>query len=355
MREPPNVPVEHLRAGLRDHFGLADVSLEFLPVGLDANAGVFRVLAARAGEFLLKVKRGPIYPASRLAPRHLVDQGIAEVVAPLPTTRGDLWSAVGASSGWVLTLYPFIAGATGWTPPMTDHQWRALGTALKHIHGAPLPMGGIPTLRMESFDVAEYSRQVAALDMRYTHAAAAQASDHVERTLIAHWTARRPAFLAMLTAMEQLAAILRRRAGPRVICHADLHPGNIIRDLAGRVHIIDWDDVMLAPKERDFLFVADPSDCAEGADALPFFQGYGPAAIDWIALTYYLFERSVTDVIAYAEEVSVIPDLGESDRAESARRFSLIFASGYSADAAWAAASRLPLELRIARDEDLRS
>lgn len=351
MREPPNVPVEHLRAGLRDHFGLTDVSLEFLPVGLDANAGVFRVLAARGDEFLLKVKRGPIYPPSCLAPRHLVDEGVAEVVAPLPTTRGDLWCAAGASSAWVLTLYPFIAGATGWVPPMTDQQWRALGTALKHIHGTPLPPKGIPSLREESFDVAEYARQVDALDTRYSHPAAAQAGGLAERTLVEHWTARRSAFLAMLAAMEQLAAILRRSAGPRVICHADLHPGNIIRDREGCVHIIDWDDVMLAPKERDFLFVADPP--AEGAadEVPPFFQGYGPVETDWIALTYYLFERSVTDVIAYAEEVSVIPDLGESDRAESARRFGLIFAPGYSADAAWAAAARLPPHLRIARHE----
>ncbi|MGH2485512.1 MAG: phosphotransferase enzyme family protein [Ktedonobacterales bacterium] len=350
MREPPNVPEEHLRAGLRAHFGLAEVALEFLPVGLDANAGVYRVRAARGGEFLLKVKRGPIYPASCLAPRYLVDQGVAAVVAPLPTAQGDLWSAAGASSAWVLTLYPFIEGATGWTPAMTDQQWQELGTTLNAVHRAPLPPHGIASLRAESFDVAGYAGQIAALHTRYTQPTAEQTGDLAEQTIIAHWMARRPAFLAMLAAMEQFAAILRRRSAPRVICHADLHPGNIIRARDGRIHIIDWDDVMLAPKERDLIFVADPPADGDTDDAPPFFQGYGPAAIDWIALAYYRFERVVTDVIASAEEVSIVPDLGQRDRIESAQRFDLLFAPGNGADMAWAATARLPPHLRVAFD-----
>lgn len=345
MREPPNVPVEHLRAGLRDHFGLSDVALEFLPVGLDANAGVYRVLAARGAEFLLKVKRGPIYPASRLVPRYLVEQGIAGVVAPLPTTRGDLWSAAGASSAWTLTLYPFIEGATGWAPAMTDQQWQALGTVLNAVHQTPPPPGGISSLREETFDVAGYAAQVTALDTRYSRRATADTHNRAEETLVAQWLTHRPAFLAMLAAMDRLGDALRRESGTRVICHADLHPGNIIRDRDGGIHIIDWDDVMLAPKERDFIFVTDRP--AGGPDSPAFFKGYGAGEIDWVALTYYRFERSVTDVIAYAEEVSLIPDLGEPDRMESARRFGLIFAPGYSADAAWASAARLPRSLQL--------
>jgi spectinomycin phosphotransferase len=38
----------------------------------------------------------------------------------------------------------------------------------------------------------------------------------------------------------------------------------------GQVFVVDWDEVMLAPKERDFIFVRPPH-----ADA--FFQGYGKA------------------------------------------------------------------------------
>ena len=35
----------------------------------------------------------------------------------------------------------------------------------------------------------------------------------------------------------------------------DLHPANLLRDDAGQVFVIDWDEVMLDPNERDFLFI----------------------------------------------------------------------------------------------------
>ena len=49
--------------------------------------------------------------------------------------------------------------------------------------------------------------------------------------------------------------------------------------------VIDWDEVMLAPKERDFLFVKEaPADGLVRLSTPAFFQGYGQTEIDWIAL-----------------------------------------------------------------------
>ena len=39
-------------------------------------------------------------------------------------------------------------------------------------------------------------------------------------------------------------------------------PANLIRDRAGNVFVIDWDEVMLAPKERDFIFIREPQAAA---------------------------------------------------------------------------------------------
>ncbi len=63
------------------------------------------------------------------------------------------------------------------------------------------------------------------------------------------WMAHQPTIHIMVTSMEELARLLREQSGPRVICHADLHPGNILCDQTDHVFVIDWDDVMLAPKE----------------------------------------------------------------------------------------------------------
>jgi spectinomycin phosphotransferase len=119
-----------------------------------------------------------------------------------------------------------------------------------------------------------------------------------------------------------------------VICHADLHPGNILRTSTNDVFIIDWDDVMLAPKERDFLFVNTDS-------AAPFFQGYGAAEIDWAALTYYRGERVITDLIACAQDVLFRDDLEEATKKDAVELFRDIFGKNGEVELAFATATRL--------------
>ena len=124
-----------------------------------------------------------------------------------------------------------------------------------------------------------------------------------------------------------------------VICHADLHAANLIRDSAGHVFVIDWDEVMLAPKERDFIFLRHPQ-------AEAFFQGYGQREIDWILLTYYLWERVVQDLIECAQNVCFKDDWGEEGRAVAAQLFHKVLEGGVI-DAAYAASASLSSDLTV--------
>ena len=117
-----------------------------------------------------------------------------------------------------------------------------------------------------------------------------------------------------MTALEKLAAVLRSRTLPYVICHADLHARNLIRDPSGHVYVVDWDEVMLAPKERDFIFIRKPY-------AEAFFEGYGDAELDWSLLTYYLWERVVQDLIYNAHNVCFRDEWAEETRAQVAQTF----------------------------------
>ena len=168
----------------------------------------------------------------------------------------------------------------------------------------------------------------------------------VEHALRSCWMAHQSTIHRVLTSLEELAGLLQWRSGPHVICHADLHPGNILRDQADHVFVIDWDDVMLAPKERDFLFVREAQ--ADGStlqETPPFFQGYGQTEIDWMALTYYRCERAVQDLIECAQQVFFRDDLGEETKADAVLLFGDIFAEGGEVDAARAAAAHLRSDL----------
>ena len=336
MREKPGISDEQIRVCLREEYGLSPVAVDFLPLGLDTNAGVYRVAGADRSPYLLKVKTGRLYEPSCLVPRYLRDQGIAQVVAPLPTRRGALWTEVGQ---WTAMLYPFIEGVTGWDPPMTGEHWKIVGAALQRVHQVDLPTGGFESLRRETFDPSGYARWIRAFEVQQAGSSDGSASEQALRSL---WLQHAPTIHTMMTSMEALAAVLQDQSGPHVVCHADLHPANIIRDRAGRAFVVDWDDVMLAPKERDFIFVGDaPVDNSARQDTSPFFQGYGQTEIDWRALTYYLWERVVTDLIACAQDVFFRADLEEETKAEAVELFRRILAAGGDVDTARDAAAHL--------------
>ncbi|HEY6286510.1 MAG TPA: aminoglycoside phosphotransferase family protein [Ktedonobacteraceae bacterium] len=342
MREQPGIPEERLRACLQDQYDLILVTLEFLPLGLDYHAGVYRLVSEQGTPYLLKVTSRPLYEPGCLVPRFLNDQGIASVVAPVPTGSGALWTRV---EEWTVIVYPFIDGDTSWTG-MTDEQWKELGTIFQRIHQVQLSPEGFESLRKETFDPTEYARWVRSFETQ--HAQTLGEGSASERALRSCWMAQWPTIHTVVTSLEKLAGALQSRALPYVICHADLHPANLLRDHPGHVFVIDWDEVMLAPKERDFLFVKESSADSEALPGAPaFFQGYGQTEIDWVALTYYRYERVVQDLIACAQEVFFRDDLGEGTKADSVQLFQAILSDGGEIDAASQASAHLPSDLTI--------
>ncbi len=166
--------------------------------------------------------------------------------------------------------------------------------------------------------------------------------------------------MAMLEQMVRLADVLRDEHRREVLCHGDLHPGNVLLADDG-LHLIDWGEVLLAPRDRDFLFVPDlppsPEAAPSGAPAEPapplgtaFLRGYGltETEIDWVALTYYRCERVIQDVIAEADHAAKL--IGQNESTEPADIWLRhVLQPGGEADAAVAAAVRLPDELNVLR------
>jgi spectinomycin phosphotransferase len=348
MPEPPRIPIELLQACLRERYGLGAETVEHLPRGHDYRAGVYRVVSEHGSVYLLKATSRPLYEPSCLVPRYLHDQGITAVVAPLPTRSGSLWTPLAEGHAewrewreWRVMVYPFLDGETSLTG-MTDDQWQETGHIFRRIHEVPLPPEGFPSIRTESFDPAAYLRWVR--DFEDQHLQSQQAGDdgsEPTQTVRAAWIANQSTIHTALTSLEQLGAALQSRALPAVIAHADLHAANLLRDAADHVYVLDWDEVMLAPKERDFIFIREPQ-------AHAFWQGYGSRAseaVDWIALTYFRWERVVQDLIDEAVQALFRDDVGEDAKALAARRFAATFAAGGNVDAAHAAAAHLSRDL----------
>ena len=66
------------------------------------------------------------------------------------------------------------------------------------------------------------------------------------------------------------------------------------------------------------------------------------AAIDWVALTYFRWERVIQDLIEEAQQVLFRDEVSDDAKATAARRFAAAFEAGNNVDAAHAAAAHLP-------------
>lgn len=280
-------------------------------------------------DYLLKVTSRPLYEPAFIVPHYLWEQGITSVIAPIPTTSQALWTKL---MDWTVMLYPFIEGDTGWTG-MTNEQWKQVGIILQRIHRVQPPSAGFESLRQETFDPTTYIQWVRTFETQHLHSR--HGGDASALALCAAWVAHQTTIHTVVLSLEKLAEELRSRTLPYVICHADLHASNLIRDPAGHVFVVDWDEVMLAPRERDFIFIREPQ-----ADA--FWEGYGQSEIDWMALTYYRWERVVQDVIECAKDVCFKDDLGQESKADIVQMFDEMLAEGGSnLAAAYSAAAHL--------------
>jgi spectinomycin phosphotransferase len=131
--------------------------------------------------------------------------------------------------------------------------------------------------------------------------------------------ARRAVILDLVERTEQLAAALKAQVPAFVVCHSDLHAGNLHITGDGTLYIVDWDNPILAPKERDLMY-AGAGLCGAGRrpqeeEAL-FYMGYGQTVVDTAALAYYRYERIIQDIAVYCEQLLLSGEGGE-DRVPS--------------------------------------
>jgi spectinomycin phosphotransferase len=328
-QEPPELPDEAIVRALQSSFGIRVAALAFLPIGNDSASWAYRVEAAHGPTYFLKVRAGAGHARGASVPSYLHRHGVPHVLAPLPTNAGTLGVEV---SNFGLMLYPMVDGGTGAEIGLAPDQWRQLGAAVKQIHTTALA----PDLtRMVGRERFRPTRREVIADLEAVVATSAR-QDPVARKLAAFWRARRGVIDALVGRADAIGRQLEHSSAPRVLCHADLHTWNVLVDSAGRPWIVDWDEAILAPKERDLMFVVGGISRAlvRPHDTECFLQGYGAAAIDRRLLAYYRCAWAVQDIAAFGEEALLMPGLGEVTRRAAMVGFMGLFEPGEIVDLA---------------------
>lgn len=271
----------------------------FLPIGADVNAAAFRVTASDGASYFLKLRRGAFCSAAVAVPDFLHRVlGLDTVPAPIPTRRHELWAS---AEGFHWVLYPFIEGVDGFQRALSDAHWSKLGATMRAVHDAALPAALLEQLPWE--DHAPHARSL----VRDLHEGLDQRRDEdpIARELAAFWRANYQEIQTILDRAEALARALAERELKQVLCHADLHAGNVLIGADDALFVVDWDTMIRAPRERDLMFVGGGVGGVwnDAREERLFRRGYGEQEIDRVALAYYRYERIVVDIAEASEPI----------------------------------------------------
>ncbi|TCM51800.1 phosphotransferase enzyme family protein [Kribbella sp. VKM Ac-2568] len=284
-----------------DDFDVELADLKPVHHGADVAAEVWQVSTATGEQYAVKWSGGGTDVAPKVT-AFLVDSGVQGIPGPVRTRTGELWSV---RDGKRLSLAPWITGDRAADTGLTTDQWTSYGALLAEVHAIEPPAALAAAMPRLNPINAQMPALTKSLGERFS---AGEPQDALEAELAATWLQNQRTIARVVELTQEFAR--RELGGTPVICHADPHLGNVLV-APEQLHLIDWDDVVLAPVEQDLLFMlggmrsVGPTTQAE-EDA--FFKGYGPVTLDHTRLTYYRAARALEDIALWAQQAVTGPD-----------------------------------------------
>ena len=242
-----------------------------------------------------------------------------------------------SKQGWAdfgeykMILYPFIDGTDGFHLELSDHQKRNLGAALKKIHQVEVPSELQRLLPQETL-ASQWRERLKSFQAQV---ARDTFTEPTAFKLAEFMNSRRRNIDQLVERAEELASKLRSKPLELVLCHSDIHGGNVLISRNDELYIVDWDNPILAPKERDLMFIGGGIDYlwkSQREEAI-FYEGYGKTEINIAALAYYRYERVVEDLAVICEQL-LLTDEGGADRERSYGWFTSNFEPGQTIEIA---------------------
>jgi spectinomycin phosphotransferase len=335
MLDRSNLPDDIILAVLNDHYGMRAIYLEFLPIGNETGVWVFRARVQDGQDLFLKLRLGKVFAPALEVPRFLHENGVPEALAPMAARGGAL--SIPLSDDFHLIVYPYVPGENGMENGLTPAQWVEFGRILHRIHTAQLPPALVSGVTHESYIPDPLWIEVNAAVT--TKVDKGIFSDDIERATALLWREKKPEIEQVLARTVELGHMLQAKQLPEILCHADIHTANMLVNTKGGLHVVDWNQVMIAPKERDLMFivesVADVGILNE--QERMFFDGYGQTEIDWTALAFYRYNWAVQEIADYARRVFLLPEMGTESRRDAAQELPRLFEAGNVVQSAYLA------------------
>lgn len=225
---------------------------------------------------------------------------------------------------------------------MSDAHWVEFGSALKQLHTIQPTPELLRRIKRDAFVPKQlnFAREL------HTQVRARKYDDPFQKELTEFWLENYETITTIIERTETLSKRMQDTDLEFVICHADIHTANILLSDDDKIYIVDWDETILAPKERDLLFVIGSifNDTSGERWEQLFLEGYGETKVNPLALAYYRYDWCVEDMGEFAEDVFRRENLGKETKANSIGWFKSLFLTGNSVELALG--SNMSFEIR---------
>jgi spectinomycin phosphotransferase len=300
---------------LKVNYGIDVEVLTPLSLGADVDAFLYKAEAYNHSQCFVKIKRGLQNNTCAIVMSLLRNAGIQHIIPIVKTLSGESNQLLG---NFTVMVMPYIEGKDGFSRDLTDDQWILFGRVMREIHEIDVPPPIQSLIRRESFspNARQFVRSL------YDHIQSQPDRDEIAAIFSSFMIAQKVEILRIVDRAEQLSQEVQSQSLQFVLCHSDIHAGNVLLDEGGSLFIVDWDAPILAPKERDLMFVGGGVGNVwnRAREEELFYRGYGSVVVNRVAMAYYRYERIVHDIAEYGQLI-LLSMTGGDQRIEWYRHF----------------------------------
>lgn len=285
---------------IEQEYGFPVSRMALLNCGFDQNTTVYKLYSHDQETFFLKIRSGVFSESSLLIPFWLSEKmHLPNLIAPVETKSKRLYVK---EDTFYLTVYPYINGRSGWDISLTEGRFFEFGKCMKSLHSTALPEEYSAIVPVETYGskyrirVTEYLGSIENKNQ----------DDLIIREFLNFLQMKKKIILKMIHTTEKCVEIIKTKKPGYCLCHGDIHAGNLLIN-KNTFYIVDWDTILMAPKERDLMFIGGGigNKWNTEEEIRNFYAGYGDEIkVDQDLIKYYRHERIIQDICEFYHQIT---------------------------------------------------
>ena len=259
MKIESSIPHHKIKEIVGNHYGITISKMEFIPQGMCSWS--YHVYSNDGKEYFLKIlKSGNVTTYTEASLNVLHDLRDISTIDQLPYPFiNNNGSYVTHVDNFSFELFEFLSGETDEQKRFSDEQWYEVGKLLAKIH--------LQTKNFQDFQNRETFDTEYITKAKQLQQAIELAQNHSFQSNILNLlgpTVKKLGKLIKEFEYLQKKLQLTRNLHNFVLCHSVPTPGNVRANIAGKVLLIDWDNPIFAPPEKDLVCIADNKFAMDG-------------------------------------------------------------------------------------------